>query len=105
MVRSHRLATVLVALFLALQVAIPTLVLIDRSEGATHRFGWQMFSENPDLAELEFETASGERTPIQLQNYVRKIRIDVDYAGAGKDFCRLIPEAVAIFADGNRIDC
>lgn len=105
MTRFRPIVIAFAAAFLLAQIAIPVLVMVDRSPGSTHRFGWQMFSENPQLAELEYEDASATRHRIDISDHVRKVRIDVDYASAAADFCRLLPDAVAIYADGVRSPC
>jgi hypothetical protein len=80
------LLTALIAAFVAVQFAVPAVMLF---EPRPARFGWQMYSALPPVPEAWTVAANGAETPIDVDAQFAARRAELDYVGILRaDLCR-----------------
>ena len=91
--RRRLLAAVIVA-FVALQVAVPTLMLFQERAA---RFGWQMFSGARSDAEFVLVDRLGVERKVEVGDYVGKQRAEIDFEAVLPPYlCEREPDAVLV---------
>ena len=76
---TRRLLGLCLAIFLAMQVAIPTLALFSERPA---RFGWQMYAAFPTLPDAWLVYADGREETVDLHQLFAVTRAEIDYAAA-----------------------
>ena len=83
-----RLLFGLVAVFVAIQLAVPTVMLF---EPRSSRFGWQMYSSARTLPEVVVIEADGSERAVDITDHIAGPRSEIDYvARFAEQACRLI---------------
>jgi hypothetical protein len=99
--RSPVVAAASIAVFLAVQLAIP----ISRIGDDARRFGWQMFSTAQFAPEFVVVTAT-EEIEIDHRDYVAMPRADVDFETLlPPHLCVVVPAAVSVRWEGGEHQC
>jgi hypothetical protein len=70
------LAAAFIAIFLALQVAVPAIALFGPRPA---RFGWQMYSALPPVPKAWTVAADGSEKPVDLATLFAAQRAEIDY--------------------------
>ena len=91
-----RVVGALVVTYLALQLALPTLMLF---RPRTQRFGWQMFTSAPVLPRLVLHRAAGAPDTLDVNNYfaVRRPELQADHLDLlAAHICRVAGDATLV---------
>lgn len=95
-------ALVVIALFFAVQLALPSSRLGDP---AASRFGWQMFSTYQEEIEFTVNTAEGSRV-VDLRELTAQFRVELPLDELVPDhLCRTVPGAISVTVDGEEHRC
>lgn len=91
-----RLVGAVVVTYLALQLAVPTVMLF---RPRTQRFGWQMFTAAPVLPRLVLHRTTGRRDTVEVDRYfaIRRPELapgDLDFVAP--HVCRVTPDATLV---------
>jgi hypothetical protein len=90
---------VLVAMIVAIQVAVPLLVLVTQDKPG--RFGFQMFSGAGSFEASQI-TGSGERATIDVPALIEGFRVEVTWTERLPEYlCRRLPDAVSVTVTQN----
>lgn len=91
--KSPVIAVTVACLILVVQFAVPISRLGDHNLAA--RFGWQMFSGAAGVPQFVVETPGGD-IEIVLEDYVARVRADIDLSRFPSHLCEVVPGAEAV---------
>lgn len=82
-----------IAGFLILQVLIPATQLLGARPA---RFGWQMYSGTTEFGSYQARLSDGRIEPIAVNDYVARLRLEMDPAVIPAHLCTVLTDAAAI---------
>jgi len=100
--RSRLVASIVIAAFLIVQLAVP---LSRFGDDTARRFGWQMFSSSSPAPDFVVVTSTDD-IDIVLDDYLAMRRADVDFAEyMPPHLCSVVPDAQQVTWDGGSYAC
>jgi hypothetical protein len=87
------IAAVFVVFFVAWQLLVPAAMLFAERPA---RFGWQMYSAQPDLPRAWLLDAAGHETRVDVSLVFAESRAEIDYAAALRGGLCDVPGTVAV---------
>jgi len=98
-------ASAITALFLVVQLTIPT-VLLFAGDDRSQRFGWQMFSKPAPAPTYVVTVSTGEQVTIDLFAVLARPRGDLPLDDLiPPHACATVPGAVRVIWEGGSLEC
>lgn len=101
---NRKLAVAVLSAFVAIQLPIPTVLLVS-ADGSSQRFGWQMFSHAAPDPGFTVVTPTGEQS-VALASILARPRADIMLTDLVPPFlCSTVPGALRVTWDDGSLEC